>query len=881
MADPTDLTNEAKAATSNMKAALDMSEKFYEAGSKATGKVAELYDRFGAIYSKIAANNSEILKSEEKIRDAIKERRKLEEEIEKEKSKGEATDKLALATQEKRLAQVREDLRMEREKVGIIQQNVAEQKKAIDAASQSTGIMSRAFGSLKTKAEAFIMSTERLASGLKGIGGSAQDILNLSVKSGTFFGMTGDYAKDFENIGAAAIHVNAQMLPLSFTFGRLGISMEEGTAAFYQFSQIARAPIGGAAWAKELGIITESASVLSSELGLNLNETTEFFIEGQKKFGQSAGQSADALFEILDASKKVNADFGRTIFTGHDVAKTLFDITRESRSASLEQKLLATEMATNMIALQAQGLNYRAALEGASTFIKKMTTEAPDWGKIMAGKQLLDQVTNMTPALRAQLNQAKIGLADEIDKVAKDADISPFVKQQRIQAMLSGTGVGLRAMEDQVYEVIQRSGKNAALAVKEMYGITDPLQQQAFISQATQRHKLNQEQDDFHKKSLKTIQEEYGISEELAKRYKDSKDEVGLRGIIAERERKSEEAALKKKDETAKKEIDDRVKELEEAKKQGKKPDYIASLQSEIDRLTGSLDSSKKRAEAEMSKRTAVDTLTGGFWRGAMNVLQTNTGKMAEGVLGLFGLLSTTGVPALVTMAAVSAGGIGAAVGIKASQWSRNQELSQHRSQEEGSFVRDTLKLERMKEELGKAPKPGEEKTWAEKRNFLDKRIADIKQIHDKAQAQIGPDVTFSQVAEELFTGKKGNTDFAKQASEEVAKAVEASKKAEEGRLGATFEPVRAGAVPETPSTLEVNATPVATPAIQSSTPQAPGTTSPNMGGGAGGTIQQTASLISGSQGTDIQLITLLPIALATAENLKLMQRGVGSPAGP
>ena len=455
-----------------MKTAQGQAEAYSSAAAKASGQVALDYAKVAKILKEIAKVTLEQLKAEETLG---KEKKKHLELLEEEKK----LEKDGVKGNEQKLKFTKQQIK-DQEKV-IAQANIqldttkkqsAEQQKLMGQIAKDGKIM-EGLGSKFTK----LLGAERIYAAMRKMGEAARDVADISIQSGSFLGMTGNIGDDMAAIGAQTLRYGRDVSIAQSQLMLLGISQEEVNQSFKSFSKIS----GGST--ERMKDLTLAAGSLGKLLGLSATEATDFFIEAQLKFGRTATQSAQTMQQLQKSVENANKGLRQQVVNGRDVAKVLMDISKESDAAAQDQGFLGQMLTSNLVHLQQQGMNYQQALKGATTYIEALTTKAPNWTRIMAGKDLLKQAREMGPAFVKELEKAQPGLAAKIKGIA-GSTMGEFQKEKLIQKMLEGTGVGISAMDKQMRELIRNAGEGASTVIEAVYGIADPLQQKALIDQA-------------------------------------------------------------------------------------------------------------------------------------------------------------------------------------------------------------------------------------------------------------------------------------------------------------------------------------------------------------------------------------------------------------
>jgi hypothetical protein len=646
MADiPSDNTTAQKALLSNMQEAKKMADTFSRAASQATGEASRQIGTISEVYTAIAKGSKDALESQKKLEEIEKRRKKAFDEL---KDAEKTKDKTAVKKHADRLKEIQTEYQGELTLLKLNERQIDSQKKFIKEISNTQGVLGKFFDSGIARAGAYLLSTERIIKGIQGVGRAYQDVVDISLTTGSFKGLSGDSWKDAGELTKAMIGYGASLSLATYSLGNIGVSSDETAAAFKRLSIIT----GGASGATE--DLTVATGYLARNLQVSLGDATEYVIESQEKFGRTGAQSARVLQSIAQASANTNKTWDASIIRGRDVAKVLFDITRESMSGAQEQDVLAGMITKNMAALQAQGFSYQQSLKASTTYIKKLTTDAPEWSRILAGKELYKTISdaskngNIGDNLKAQLERAKPGLTAQVQAIMGDKSTNPYSKQRDVQALLQDTGVGLNAMSDQLAEVIKKSGGNAEVAIMHLYGITDPLEARAMVKQNNLEQKAKAVAEEFKgmtdaalaKMSDPELMKKFGMHKDQLQFFKDESNHqdamLAIQEAITEEEGKQFKTGVKAREEDRLA----RVKKLEEkiadvtidAGSKKKYQEQLANAQNEPAQV-------EKIKEEEQSKSEAATFLTSaGGLKGSFQFANTALGAIALGVGSLVAL---------------------------------------------------------------------------------------------------------------------------------------------------------------------------------------------------------------------------------------------------
>ena len=655
MADEKDIgkiTSAVEGLKSNMAEANRLADVFANEAGKASGKAADQLKVLSSIYGSIAKSNAQALETQNALLEKEEERKKVLEEIKKlEKDPG------AQAVQQKKLQGIQEEINAKRDSLYATERQLKAQKEYVKEATNSQGLISKAFDSGIVKMGAYLLSTERIISGLRNLGKSAQDVVDISIQSGSFLGMSGDFTKDMKDLTGATLAYGINLSKVGFEMGKLGISTEEGNAAFKKFSEITSMTKGPDAQAASMKTMTVVTGQLSRALGVSLTDATDYVVESQKKFGQTAGQSALILKSIRDTTESTNKEMAVTVVRGRDVTKVLFDIARESNSGAQSQDMMAKMITRNLVNLQANGANYQQALKSTEQYTKKITTEAPEWMRILSGRDLFSNLKNSMDSnggnigdtLKSQLEDAKPGLAKEVEDIMKGPG-DAYTKQRYVQSLLQDTSVGMNSMEKQLNSVISKGGAHAAQVIQAVYNITDPMEQQRMIQQAKAGQKaeemaiaLKDAIDAGDDNRIQKLQEEAGITQKMSKEqiqfYKDEKGHYELKDMLSDKLLEKDKQAMLVQNQKHKTEVATEIKDLKARLAEAHDPLVRAALEKKIETKETQAGSLEKIEKGENKRNLASNILTGGLVKGAWNFMNSGVMQVATGAGSLLTMI--------------------------------------------------------------------------------------------------------------------------------------------------------------------------------------------------------------------------------------------------
>ena len=628
MADTKAQVQELEALKASMEAAAKESDRMFTAAAKAAGSSQKAMMALAQIYESMAQNESELLKSTIKKNEATKKFLDL-----KEQEETASTAQLEII--KKQSAEQKQAIIEANKQIDISERQVKAQKEYLGQLGQTKGFLKGIISDQVTAFRGYLGSTAAIKNGFDGLFNSVKKVAAISIAEGSYFGMSGSFLKDSLTLAGATAAYSVQATRATADAVALGHSQEEANDSFQKFARITKSS-GMVDRSAEMRDYTVVASQLATVLGVSLGEATDYMVQSQLKFGRAGAQTASVLLSIQQATEKTNLDFGHTVIQARDVTKVLFDLGAESTSLVQDQKLLGQVMVNNMTLLQAQGSNYNMALKSSTDYIKKLTTQAPDWAKIFAGRNLVQSLGNsfqeISPAILASLEKAKPGITASLKAAYEDTSLDPFSRQQLIQGMLSETQVGMDAMNKAMLDTVRIHEVGAQQRIMALWHITDPQEAQQQLKMLTAKEK----EFEFSKLTTEQAKEQYGLSEEQFEIYKKQGNEAEVTALV--QGKAIEEAKKAQKDsevETEKirvKALKAAIEQRDVIKKgietQGRPPDKaqkemlqawdakVAELESQ-----GSQISETKKYLAE--KTSALTVWSGGFLK-KLGVLLTN-----------------------------------------------------------------------------------------------------------------------------------------------------------------------------------------------------------------------------------------------------------------
>jgi hypothetical protein len=643
-------------AIAKMAQAQQMADLFASKAANATGVASKQLDNMADIYQKMAKNSSQIKKYSEEIAESEKKRLKIADEIAKLTKEDAEKNKDLIAIKKKEVDILKEQTLEKEKNLRVSRRQVEAQEDLVKQVTNTDTGFTKLFKSQTAKSLAWIASTERLVQGVKGVAQAYRDVVDISISSGSFIGMTGNLTKDTYTLTKAAASYSLNLTDVAFQMGRLGISTEEGTAAYKEYAKVTGAGSGFKDQAEGMKDLTVATGYLAKELNVSLGDATAFVTESTLKFGRTTGQTASTLQDLRNQEEKVNTEMGRTVIQGRDVAKVLFDIARESNSGAQEQDVLSKMIVKNMVALQGQGNSYEQSLKSATGYVKGLTTEAPDWARILAGQDLFKEIKagskngGIGKALSSQLEAAKPGLTKQVQDIMSSTNTTDYDKQRQVQELLQDTSVGMDVMEKRMGDYIAHTGKNATQAVMAIYGITDPLEAKRRADQFMMNKASRVEAENFLKLTDKVASNQYGISVDEVKYYKKAENHADLKAMMdakatteIEKQAKIEQAIQDAAKAAHKKELED---ELAIAKAKGD-THLEGILQKKLDNESDSDKRAKDIAAKEKTRLGGASLVTGGDVQGAWQAAtQSTLGKIVLGTYGAYkGIKFLTKVP--------------------------------------------------------------------------------------------------------------------------------------------------------------------------------------------------------------------------------------------
>lgn len=614
------------------------SSDLFSKASEATGNTQRSLLKLGQVFDSVAKNEAELLKTTTKINDMLKKRADIQQKMADAKDDEKDVLKKQLDDQDDILAkQIKQSEVQERQ--------IKAQKEFLGQLGQTKSQMGQLLSSQVAQMAVYLASTASIMSGLSGIEKAVKRVATISITEGSYFGMSGDYVKDLKDLGSAAVQYSSQATIAASAATALGHSQEEANDSFQRFSRISGAGFGDIGKRSvEMRNLTVAASQLSTVLGTSLGETTDYMIKSQTKFGKTGAQTADTLFALQNVTEQTNKEFGRTIVQGRDVTKVLFDLANESTSLAQDQKYLGQTIVGNMAQLQSQGFSYDQALKTSSDYIKKLTTQAPDWAKVFAGRNLVSSLGSsfqqISPALLESLEKAKPGISSRLKDIYSSS-MDPYTLQQNLQAALQDTQTGMDAMQKGMLDTVKIHQEGAQQRLMALYHITDPLEAQATMKLLATKEK------EFQFKTLTTAQakEQYGLSEASFELLKKGGAEAQITAIVQDKATKEAAAGQKKQEANeaaanAKRlqnaiKVRDQLEADLKVKGGGSEADQklLKSLNANIDEMRNPESVLAKNTKETWNKLGAYVTESGGWINALKTAMTSDLAKIAGGVI--------------------------------------------------------------------------------------------------------------------------------------------------------------------------------------------------------------------------------------------------------
>jgi len=653
-------------ALKNMKEAQKIADALYSQSERANGAAADALGKIATVYDKIAKQNAELVKLrdelndlEKKALDNLKKRQKAEEELkalqknETEEGKKQAQQAEAnLENIKKEQALTRESIQLKRSATAEATKSTKEMKKQVEEMSKQGGLLGKVFSSSKVQLFGYLASIASVSSAVAQLGKLSQDVLDISVLSGNYAALKGGMT----DLAATAVKLQYGISSANVGLRFLGYSSEEVKSSFMDLSATIGRFDGSLAASKRVAELTETSGRLARMLGVTLPEATQYMIETNLKFSANNGDTAASLYEIYSSAKQFNEEAGKTVLRARDVTKVMFDLARESKAAALDQGYLSKTLTSNILQLQSQGKNYQESLDAASMYVKKLTTDAPNWTKILAGRELAsalkpmrDELGNLITGpdglvqigseMEAQLEKARPGLASRVKDIITNTK-DEFTKQQLLQSALEGTGVGIEAMESGLKKLIDQTGASANQALQKIYNISAQ-EADAMIRQVKMADEIKQKKLEIYKldeeAAAKQLQDTYGLDEAHAKYLANKQNGDRLTAFLR---KKAESEATDKISTDSEIANAKRIGEIENLKMQLQNESSAGirgEIQSQIDALEGvkSVEAKTEKDLSGVQGGTAGEIIA---W-GAEAVKNPLT-KLVLGVAGITKLLS-------------------------------------------------------------------------------------------------------------------------------------------------------------------------------------------------------------------------------------------------
>lgn len=457
----------------------NMAEKFYAASRKANGQERQALEGVAALHDSIAKKQQELLEINKEMIDLdtqhfklMKEQQKIQDLMAKADEKGFVLAKKALAD---KLEKNKQELALQREisteKSKILRQvgeDLDATRKQVQEMQKAKGFLGDIFMSARTGAIAAITSTIALKKAFENLIQVGRDTSDIAILSGSYAGMHTEgnllnpitYAK----ASTGLLRYAKDMSAVQISLGQFGFTAEEAKTAFKNFSQVSTDT-------SSMKAMTQAAGGLSKMLGVDLSETTEFMIEQNLKFNRTATQSAETLMHVQMSVETLNRGFDRSIIKGRDITKVLFDISRESKVLAQDQDAISKILTSNIVKLQKGGANYREAFESAKTFTNVLTKDAPEFMKILSGREVYGMLRKNSAEVIAELAKTSPEIAKRVKETYENKNLNAYEKERIINEMTAQTKVGLDASMKVFAQTMGVFQKGAVSRIQSVFGV--------------------------------------------------------------------------------------------------------------------------------------------------------------------------------------------------------------------------------------------------------------------------------------------------------------------------------------------------------------------------------------------------------------------------
>lgn len=649
---------------------LQTADRFYEAALNATGKQQEALESIAGLYDKIAKQEQQMLETtnqanehRKKTKDLLKEQQKLQEAMRKAQEKG---DEAEIAANEKKIQQNKMEIDQTRQSMNERSRELGKMKAEFEAVNKqisqmknSGNLVSQVWSKMKGNLVAALVSAEALRRAIGAVLQVSKDVADISIMSGMYTGMGADDSLG-QNLGTIkdyTVEVSKAQLQLK----AFGFSAQEARAAFKDFAQIAGNNT------EMMGAMTKAAGGLSRMLGVDLSETTEFMIDQNLKFNRTGYQTAKMLQDIQHRTEEMNKGFDRGIIRGRDITKTLFDISRESKVLAQDQKAISDILIRNMTRLQGQGATYQESLESARTFTNVLTKDAPEFLKILSGREVVKQLRSGQGAMMAEIEKSSPEIAKRVRNVMEDSSLSDYAKERMINELTSQTKVGLDASTQVLAKTMDVFNKGAIERIQATMGVTftqasqiaKQLKSEVGIKELTQamdeienlpqttKEGLDQAAEkwkNMQDRTAQTFGEKLSDAELLKLQSLNKEDrEEELKNILMQKDLLAAKKAQEDRKAAQNAELDQLRRRLERAEKGGQ-TEVADKLRKEISAKENEIKSLEAVADEAEKKVEKVDIKA--YWDKLIGLLENPLAQFAIGVAGL-GILVTKEITAI------------------------------------------------------------------------------------------------------------------------------------------------------------------------------------------------------------------------------------------
>lgn len=285
----------------------------------------------------------------------------------------------------------------------------------------------------------------------------------------------GDLNDNLVQAGISVYQYESAMRGAQATAKYLGMENEDVSGIMLKYQRIV-----GKTTPEALGALTEATLATAKVLGIDGSEAVGYVSAKLNNFGGTAQSALDSLKELRDETQKYNTSLSGVSIRGDDVVKTIQDITNSSDVYAVDQRFLAQTLMRTSSTLQANGESYNYAQKMANGYTKALSSEAPEWMKIVNSFDITKEIMNnrakdangnpideLTEEMATKLDKAKPGLSKKVNDLLKSG-YSEYDISRTLGETLGDTELGMTFMSKKIVDL----GKSSITNIKQQFNVS-------------------------------------------------------------------------------------------------------------------------------------------------------------------------------------------------------------------------------------------------------------------------------------------------------------------------------------------------------------------------------------------------------------------------